>query len=66
MKTHKATAKRFRLTKNGKLMQMAQGRTHLRRRKSSSKKSDFRHAIPTTTRGVIKRVKVLAGSAISK
>jgi hypothetical protein len=47
-------------------MQMAQGRTHLRRRKSSSKKSDFRHAIPTTTRGVIKRVKVLAGSAISK
>lgn len=66
MKTHKATAKRFRLTKNGKLMQMQQGRTHLRRRKSSSKKSDYRHAIPSTTKGVIKRVKVLAGPAISK
>ena len=66
MKTHKATAKRFRLTKNGVLMHMQQGRTHLRRRKSSSKKSDYRHAVPSTTRGVIKRVTRLAGSAISK
>lgn len=66
MKTHKATAKRFRLTKNGKLMHMLQGRTHLRRRKSASKRSDFRHAVPSTVRGTIKRVKILAGAAISK
>lgn len=66
MKTHKATAKRFRLTRNGKLMHLKSGRTHLRRRKSASKRSDYRHAVPSTVKGVIKRVKVLAGSAISK
>jgi large subunit ribosomal protein L35 len=65
MKTHKATAKRFRLTKNGKLMHMKVGRTHLRRRKSASMKSDFRHAVPSTVKGLIKRVKRLAGPAIS-
>ena len=45
LKTHKGTAKRFRLTKNGKVMHMLAGRTHLRRRKKSSKNSDFRHAV---------------------
>ncbi len=64
MKTHKATAKRFRLTKKGKLMHMKVGRTHLRRRKSASKKSDFRHAVPSNVKGLIKRVKTLAGPAI--
>ena len=35
IKTHKATAKRFRRTGTGKLMRMHQGRGHLRRRKAS-------------------------------
>jgi len=65
MKTHKATAKRFRITKNGKLMHMKTGRTHLRRRKDASKKSDFRHAVSTPAKGLLKRVKTLAGPAVS-
>lgn len=65
MKTHKGTAKRFRLTKTGKLMHMKTGRTHLRRRKSSSKRSDFRHAVPSTVKHTIRRVKAVANSAAS-
>ncbi|OIO88895.1 MAG: hypothetical protein AUK03_15460 [Anaerolineae bacterium CG2_30_64_16] len=34
IKTHKATAKRFRRTATGKLVCMHQGRGHLRRRKA--------------------------------
>jgi large subunit ribosomal protein L35 len=34
MKTHKATAKRFRRTATGKLVAMHQGRGHLRRHKA--------------------------------
>lgn len=65
MKTHKATAKRFRITKTGKLMHMKTGRTHLRRRKSASLKSDYRHAVSTPAKGLLKRVKRLAGPAVS-
>lgn len=63
MKTHKATVKRFRLTKNGKVMRMKAGRTHLRRKKNSGKNSDFRHAVPSTVKNIVKTVKVMAGSA---
>ena len=63
LKTHKATAKRFRLTKNGKVMRMKAGRTHLRRKKSSKQNSDFRHAVPSTVKNIVKTVKVMAGSA---
>ncbi len=45
LKTHKGTAKRFRLTKNGKVMRMKPGRSHLRRNKKASLNSDFRHAV---------------------
>jgi large subunit ribosomal protein L35 len=34
IKTHKATAKRFKVTGSGKLRRRKQGRSHLRRRKS--------------------------------
>jgi large subunit ribosomal protein L35 len=34
MKTHKATAKRFKITGTGKLRRRKQGRSHLRRKKS--------------------------------
>ncbi len=64
MKTHKGTAKRFRVTKNGKVMRMLAGRTHLRRRKKSSKKSDFRHAVPTEVKYIVKQVKQIGGKAI--
>lgn len=63
LKTHKGTAKRFRLTKNGKVMHMLAGRTHLRRRKKGSKKSDFRHSVPSEVNYIIKQVKQTAGKA---
>ena len=63
LKTHKGTAKRFRLTKNGKVMRMNAGRTHLRRRKKSSKRSDFRHAVSSDVKYIVKQVKQMAGAA---
>jgi large subunit ribosomal protein L35 len=64
MKTHKGTAKRFRLTKNGKVMRMLAARTHLRRRKNSSKNSDFRHAVSTEVTYIVKQVKHTGGKAV--
>jgi large subunit ribosomal protein L35 len=63
MKTHKGTAKRFRLTKNGTVMRMKAGGSHLRRKKRSSKNSDFRHVVPTKVKDIVKTVKVMAGEA---
>jgi large subunit ribosomal protein L35 len=63
LKTHKATAKRFRLTKSGKVMRLLAGRSHLRRKKSSSKNSDFRHTVPSTVKSHIKHVKQVAAKA---
>lgn len=65
LKTHKGTAKRFRLTKNGKVMRMKPGRTHLRRKKKPSLNSDFRHAVPSTVKSIVKKIKTLAGKAAS-
>lgn len=65
LKTHKGTAKRFRLTKNGKLMRMKPGRSHLRRNKSASLNSDFRHSVTTEANATIRLVKKVAGSAVS-
>jgi large subunit ribosomal protein L35 len=64
LKTHKGTAKRFRLTKNGKLMRMKIGRSHLRRKKDSSKNSDFRHAVPSESKSLIKLVKTIGGDGV--
>jgi len=63
MKTHKGTAKRFRLTKNGKVMRMLAGRTHLRRRKKPSKNSDFRHAVSSDVKYIVKQVKHTTGNS---
>jgi len=63
MKTHKGAAKRFRLTKQGKLMRMKAGGSHLRRKKNSGVNSDFRHAVPSEVKANIKLVKAIAGKA---
>ena len=63
-KTHKGTAKRFRLTKNGKLMRMKMGGSHLRRKKSAKVNSDFRHTVTTEHTATIKMVKSMAGKAV--
>lgn len=61
LKTHKGTAKRFRLTKNGKVMRMLAGRSHLRRRKSASKNRAFRRPVSSEVKYIVKQVKAMAG-----
>jgi large subunit ribosomal protein L35 len=63
LKTHKGTAKRFRMTKTGKVMRLKAGRSHLRRKKRSSLNSDFRHVVTSTVKATVKKVKTLAGKA---
>lgn len=63
LKTHKGTAKRFRLTKRGKVMRLKAGRSHLRRKKDGAKNSDFRHMVPSDVKAIKKLVKTKAGPA---
>jgi large subunit ribosomal protein L35 len=60
IKTHKATAKRFRYTGGGKLMRTKIGKSHLRRRKSPRVKRLFDQMLPVEHAGSKKRVKRLA------
>jgi len=60
IKTHKATAKRFRLTGSGKLVRTKGGKSHFRRRTSKRTKRLLDEMIPVKGRGIIKRVKRLA------
>jgi large subunit ribosomal protein L35 len=60
MKTHKATAKRFRITKNGKILRMKGGKSHLRRKKSTRTLHAFRGPVEVTNSGDKKRIKRLA------
>jgi len=60
LKTHKATAKRFRLTASGKIMRTKGGKSHLRRRTSKRAKRLFSEMIPVKTRGLANRVRRLA------
>ena len=62
LKTHKATAKRFRLTGSGKLVRTKGGKSHLRRRTSKRTKRQFKEMIPVKGRGYQKRIKRLAPS----
>lgn len=60
LKTHKVTAKRFKITGGGKLMRTKQGKSHLRRRTPKRTKRLFTEMIEVTARGDIKRIKRLA------
>jgi large subunit ribosomal protein L35 len=60
IKTHKATAKRFRYTGGGKLMRTKIGKSHLRRRKSYRVKVLFDEMLEVKDRATRKRVKRLA------
>jgi large subunit ribosomal protein L35 len=60
IKTHKATAKRFRLTGTGKMVRTKIGKSHLRRRTPKRTKYLFKEMVPTKGRGIIKRVHRLA------
>ena len=60
LKTHKATAKRFRVTGSGKLVRTKGGKSHLRRRTSKRTKRLFMEMIPVKGKGMQKRIRQLA------
>ena len=60
LKTHKATAKRFRLTGTGILVRTKGGKSHFRRRTSKRTKAQFTTMIPVAGKGFIKRIRRLA------
>ena len=60
LKTHKATAKRFRLTGSGKLVRTKGNKSHLRRKKSARSKRLFSKMLPVESKGIAKRVHRLA------
>lgn len=59
MKTHKATAKRFKYTGSGKLMRTKIGKSHLRRKKNRRVKFQFDSMLEVTASGARKRVQRL-------
>ncbi len=60
LKTHKATAKRFRMTGTGIVVRTKGGKSHLRRRTSARSKAQLSDMIPVRGSGFIKRIKRLA------
>jgi len=60
IKTHKATAKRFRVTGSGKVMRTKGGKSHLRRRKSSRTKHKFKRMLEVGNTKDAKRIRTLA------
>ena len=60
LKTHKATAKRFRVTGSGKVMRTKGGKSHLRRRKSARVKAQLGDMIPVEGKRIRSRVRRLA------
>ena len=64
IKTHKGAAKRFRITRNGKVLRNQTGSNHLRRRRRKSRKRADRGIIVDTNPSTLKLVKrATAGSA---
>jgi large subunit ribosomal protein L35 len=59
MKTHKSTAKRFKVTGTGKLMRTKIGKSHLRRHKPSRVRRLFDEYLEVTSRGHVKRIRRL-------
>ncbi|MEK6220813.1 MAG: 50S ribosomal protein L35, partial [Chloroflexota bacterium] len=60
LKTHKATAKRFRMTGTGKVVRTKGGKSHFRRRTSKRSKALFSKMVPVQGSAYIKRIKRLA------
>ena len=60
LKTYKAAAKRFKITKNGKVLRTKGGKSHLRRKKSARVKRQFGEMIEVTNPGDKRRIKRLA------
>jgi large subunit ribosomal protein L35 len=59
IKTHKVTAKRFKLTGSGKLVRSKGHKSHLRRNRSKRAKRLYERMLEVDTPGEIKRIKRL-------
>ena len=64
-KTHKATAKRFRVTGKGKLRRRKQGSSHLKRKKSKRSKREMRGDVKTDSANV-QRIERLLGKRLRR
>lgn len=60
LKTHKSTAKRFRVTGSGKIVRTKGGQSHFRRRTSKRTKALFSRMLEVTDKASAKRVRRLA------
>lgn len=60
LKTYKGAAKRFRVTKTGKILRMKGGKSHLRRKKSSRVLRQLRKNVEVTAPGSKRRINRLA------
>jgi len=60
LKTHKATAKRFRQTSNGEIVRTVSGKGHLRRNTPKRTKRMFSKMVPVKSKKLSKRVRRLA------
>lgn len=65
LKTHQATAKRFKITGSGKLRRRKQMRSHLRRRKSKRVKRQFTKDLEVHPSDV-KRIERLLGKRLRR
>jgi len=59
MKTHKSTAKRFKVTASGSIRRIKIGKSHLRRKKSARVRRSFDKTMDVTSPGTVRRVKRL-------
>ena len=59
LKTHKSTAKRFRVTGTGKVMRTKGGKSHFRRRRSTRAKQALDKLQPVSS-VMAKRIRILA------
>ena len=60
LKTHKSTAKRFRVTGSGKIVRTKGGKSHFRRRRSKRAKAQLSKMVVVQGKGYHKRIKRLA------
>lgn len=60
LKTHKATAKRFRATGSGKIVRTKGGKSHFRRRRSTRAKQALDKVVTIKEATVARRIKRLA------
>lgn len=60
LKTHKATAKRFRVTGTGKVVRTKGGKSHLRRRSAKRVKRQWDKMLEVSEKATVRRIRRLA------